>query len=148
MSAVAEQRLTAAKATSEWVQIAAQAPQMADTLGRYLVQVGAFLAPRSVEAADTALRQLARWLLDHTDIRSVAGIGRNDIEDFKVWLASRPGVHGRLTREHATAATANAASLLRTDHRVGLVRYSAPQSDPRPRPPTAPRTVAPLPRRP
>jgi site-specific recombinase XerD len=97
MSAVAEQRLPAAKATSEWAQIAAQSPQIADTLGRYLAQVGTFLAPRSVEAADAALRQLARWLLDHTDIRSIADIGRNDIEDFKVWLASRPGVDGHLT---------------------------------------------------
>ena len=97
MSAAAEQQLPAAKATSEWAQIAAQAPQIADTLGRYLTQVGTFLAPRSVEAADTALRQLARWLLDHTDIGTVAAIGRGDIEDFKVWLAGRPGVDGRLT---------------------------------------------------
>ena len=32
---------------------------MADTMGRYLSQVATFLAPRSVEAAEAALRQLA-----------------------------------------------------------------------------------------
>ena len=45
---------------------------MADTLGRYLSQAATFLAPNSVVAADLALRQFARWLLEHTDVRAVA----------------------------------------------------------------------------
>jgi site-specific recombinase XerD len=60
-------------------------------MARYLTQVATFLAPLSVEVVDNTLRQLARWLLAHTQIRAVADIGRDDIEDFKVWLADRPG---------------------------------------------------------
>jgi site-specific recombinase XerD len=84
-----------AVSASEWVDIAAIAPELASTMGRYLRQASTFLAPRSVDAADIALRQLARWLVHHTDRRSVADIGRNDIEDFKVWLAEQPGTGGR-----------------------------------------------------
>ncbi len=40
------------------------------------------------------MRQLANWLVDHTAIRAVATIGHDDIEDYKVWLAAQPGVHG------------------------------------------------------
>ena len=71
----------------DWAQIAALAPQIADTLGRYLSQAATFLAPNSVEVADRTLRQLAGWLLEHSDIRAVADIGRSDIEDFKVCLS-------------------------------------------------------------
>ena len=54
-----------------------------------------FLAPLSVESADNALRLLARWLLDRTDVRTVAEISRDDIEDFKVALAQRRGIKGQ-----------------------------------------------------
>ena len=75
-------------------QIAVQAPRLADTMARYLAQAGTFLAPRSVDVADNTLRQLARWLVAHTDITAVGEIGRDDIEDFKVWLAAQPGNNG------------------------------------------------------
>src|SRR5262245_3005317 len=97
MSAVAVPHPAGAPAAAQWAAIAGQAPQLAGTMGRYLSQVATFLAPRSVEAAETALRQLAGWLTDHTAIRTVAAVGRDDIEDYKVWLAARPGVHGRLS---------------------------------------------------
>jgi site-specific recombinase XerD len=61
---------------------------------RYLVQLTTFLAPRSVDAADNALRQLARWLTANTDVTTVAAITRTHIEDYKVWLAAQPGVSG------------------------------------------------------
>jgi site-specific recombinase XerD len=97
MSAVPDHQdhqVTSSKAASDWVQIAALAPQIADTLGRYLSQAATFLAPNSVEVADRTLRQLAGWLLEHSDIRAVADIGRSDIEDFKVWLVAQPGMRG------------------------------------------------------
>jgi hypothetical protein len=56
--------------------------------------VGTVLAPTSVLAADLALRQFARWLLEHSDVRTVADIGRGHVEDYKVWLADQPGVRG------------------------------------------------------
>ena len=49
---------------------------MADTLGRYLSQATTFLAPRSIDVADTLLRQFAFWLLEHTDVRTIAVVGR------------------------------------------------------------------------
>jgi hypothetical protein len=48
-------------AGAEWAEIAATAPEAAATMRRYLRQLGTFLAPRSVDAADGALRQFARW---------------------------------------------------------------------------------------
>jgi hypothetical protein len=81
-------------AASEWADIAADAPEMAATMGRYLSQIATFLAPASVVVADNALRQLAGWALANTGIESVAEIRRDDIEDFKVWLSDRPGMKG------------------------------------------------------
>ena len=94
MSALPVPQGVSSKASSEWADIAVQAPQMADTLGRYLSQASTFLAPRSVEVADVVLRQFARWLLEHTDVRTVAAAGRGHIEDFKLWLVARPGIRG------------------------------------------------------
>ena len=58
---------------------------------RYLIQLTTFLAPRSVDAADSALRQLTRWLTAETDVVAVAEITRAHIEDYKVWLAAQSG---------------------------------------------------------
>jgi site-specific recombinase XerD len=84
-------------AAAEWAQITEAAPQLAATMRRYLTQVAAFLAPRSVDVADAALRQLARWILACTGIEAVAQIRRDDIEDYKVWLARQPGTKGALS---------------------------------------------------
>ena len=94
MSAVPADERAGSKAAGEWAQIAAHAPQMAATLARYLSQAATFLAPTSVEVADLTLRQLAFWLLDHTDLRAVGDVRRSDIEDFKLWLVAQPGVTG------------------------------------------------------
>jgi site-specific recombinase XerD len=58
---------------------------------RYLIQLTTFLAPRSVDVADGTLRQLARWLTTHTEVKEVSQIKRAHIEDYKVWLAAQPG---------------------------------------------------------
>ena len=80
------------KVAHDWAVIAARAPRLAATLGRYLTQASTFLAPRSIDAASIALRQFAFWLLDHTDVTAVAAVSRTDVEDFTVWLADQPGV--------------------------------------------------------
>jgi site-specific recombinase XerD len=94
MNAV-EQARVESTITTAWAVIAAQGPQLADTMGRYLAQAATFLAPASVDSASLALRQLCRWLIEHTEIRSVAGIDRNAIEDYKVWLADQLVPGGR-----------------------------------------------------
>lgn len=73
----------------EWVLLSAASPQLAATMSQYLTQLGTFLAPRSVEAADNTLRQFARWLIAETDVTVIAGITRTHVEDYKVWLASQ-----------------------------------------------------------
>ena len=62
-------RQPALLAAAEWEQIERAAPALAVTMRRYLAQAATFLAPRSVAAADGALRQLARWLLASTEHR-------------------------------------------------------------------------------
>jgi len=78
----------------EWAELSTKSPQLVATMRRYLIQLTTFLAPRSVEAADGCLRQLARWLVADTDVTVVAEITRTHIEDYKVWLAAQPGVKG------------------------------------------------------
>jgi site-specific recombinase XerD len=81
-------------AAREATDVATQAPKMADTLARCLSQASTFLAPGSVESADTVLRQLARWLIEHTDVRTVTDIARGRIEEFNYWLVAPPGKRG------------------------------------------------------
>ena len=94
--AVAARRGWAALGASEreWDAVSVQAPQLAATMRRYLIQLGTFLAPRSVDAAAFTLRQFAGWLVANTDVAVVADISRTNVEDYKVWLAGRPGVSG------------------------------------------------------
>jgi len=87
-------------AAAQWAQIRAAVPQAAVTIQRYLQRLGAFLAPASVDAADNALRQFARWMITDAGLEAIAAVRRDDIEDYKVWLAARPRAGGRtITRE-------------------------------------------------
>jgi site-specific recombinase XerD len=89
--AIAEPWIPCDESHREWAELAARAPQMAATMRRYLIQLTTFLAPRSVDAADNTLRQLARWLTESTDVVVVANITRTHIENYKIWLAAQPG---------------------------------------------------------
>jgi len=91
-------------AEAEWAQIAAAAPQVAAVMRRYLRQLGTFLAPRSVDAADSALRQLARWMITEAGLAAVGDIRRDDIEDYKVWLAAQPGAAARRSPRRRTGS--------------------------------------------
>jgi site-specific recombinase XerD len=81
---------------AQWAVIAVHAPGLASTMGRYLAQVATFLAPASVEAADKALRNLARYLVDHEPhVCHVAEVDRDVAEDYKVWLAAQTNRSGQ-----------------------------------------------------
>lgn len=86
-------------ADAEWAQLRRAAPAAVSTVGRYLVRLEAFLAPKSVEAAENALRQFTRWMATCTELRAIADLRRDDVEDYKLWLAAQPGNHGRLSVE-------------------------------------------------
>jgi site-specific recombinase XerD len=87
-------------AAAEWARIETTAPQVATLMHRYLRQLGTFLAPMSVAAAENALRQLARWMITEARLTAVGDIRRDDVEDYKVWLAGQPRSAGQtITRE-------------------------------------------------
>jgi integrase len=85
----------ASKADRDWAHIATTAPGLAATMGRYLDQLGTVLASTSVEVADNTLRQLARWLLAETPVRTVSDVRRAHLEGFKVWLSCASAVNGK-----------------------------------------------------
>jgi site-specific recombinase XerD len=102
MSAVpaASLRPPGSPAAADWAGIEAAAPAVAAIAHRYLRQLGTFLAPASVDAAENALRYLARWMTEEAGLRAVGDVRRDHIEDFKVWLAARPRGGGRvITKE-------------------------------------------------
>src|SRR5216683_4155150 len=65
------------------------------TIQRYLQRLGVFLAPGSVAAAENALRQFARWMITDAGLDSIGAVRRDDIEDYKVWLAAQPRAGGQ-----------------------------------------------------
>lgn len=75
-----------------WDELAAQRPVIADTMRRYLRQLSCSLRPGSVGGADLALRCFATFLIEAApEVQTVAAVGRRHIEDYKPWLAARPG---------------------------------------------------------
>ena len=59
---------------------------------RYLTQISCVLRPGSVGGADLALRSFAAFLAETTlELTSIAQVTRGHIEEYKPWLAARPG---------------------------------------------------------
>jgi site-specific recombinase XerD len=90
----ASRAVTGSIAAAQWAQLRAAAPQVTATIQRYLQRLGAFLAPASVDAAENALRQFARWMITDAGLEAIAAVRRDDIEDYKVWLATQPRAGG------------------------------------------------------
>ena len=93
-----------------WEQLSVR-PRVVATMSRYLEQIGCVLRPGSVKGTDLALRSFAAFLLEVApDVTSIAQVTRRHVEDYKPWLAARPGQNNpRLTS--ATLA-----------HRLGTLR--------------------------
>lgn len=95
----------------DWAQLAEVIPGITIPMRRYLEQVGCVLRPGSVSGADLALRSFAAFLTEASPLTaSLAGITRRHIEDFKPWLAARPGQN----KPRLTPAT--------IAHRLGTLR--------------------------
>jgi site-specific recombinase XerD len=95
----------------DWDQLSVDVPAVTATMRRYLDQLACILRPGSVGGADQALRSLAAFLAEHApEVESVADIGRRHVEDFRQWLAARPG---------RNAVRVNPATLA---HRLGTLR--------------------------
>lgn len=93
-----------------WAAIVATAPTMAATMLAYLDQIAVSLRPRSVEAADNALRSLATYLVGEPRLRRLKGLRRDHVEGYKLWLAQRPAGRGK---------TISARTVR---HRLGMLR--------------------------
>jgi site-specific recombinase XerD len=94
-----------------WAELEPRVPAIVATMNRYLTQIACVLRPRSVVNTDMALRSFAGFLVECApDVRSVADVTRRHVEDFKPWLAARPGQHTL----RVTAAT--------LAHRLGTLR--------------------------
>jgi len=75
-----------------WAELEPALPQAAATMRRYLAQIGCVLRPYSVQNADQALRCFAAFLAQTAPgVTSTAQVTRRHIEDYKPWLAARPG---------------------------------------------------------
>jgi site-specific recombinase XerD len=93
-----------------WEHLAAR-PQIVDTMRRYLDQIACGLRPGSVTGADLALRSFAAFLVETApEVTSTAQLTRRHVEDYKPWLAKRPG------QNKARLTTATLA------HRLGTLR--------------------------
>ncbi len=76
----------------DWEQLTPLLPAVVDTMRRYLQQIGCILRPRSVTNTDICLRCFAGFLAEcYPQTRTVAAVGRRHIEEYKPWLAARPG---------------------------------------------------------
>jgi site-specific recombinase XerD len=94
-----------------WEELASSMPQVVATMRRYLVQVACVLRPGSVGGADLALRSFAAFLSEQSaEVTDVGQVSRRHIEDYKPWLAARPG-QNRARLSNATLA-----------HRLGTLR--------------------------
>jgi len=93
-----------------WEQLSA-APAVAGVMRRYLEQIACVLRPRSVANADQALRCFAGFLAEAApQVTCLSQVTRRHIEDYKPWLAARPGQN----KPRLTPAT--------IAHRLGTLR--------------------------
>jgi site-specific recombinase XerD len=94
-----------------WEELAVSRPVIVDTMRRYLRQVACSLRPSSVGGTDLALRCFVAFLLEaEPDVVSVSSVRRGHIENYKPWLAGRPG-------RASGPVTANTIT-----HRLGTLR--------------------------
>ena len=74
-----------------WEELAVR-PELVDTMRRYLEQVACVLRPGSVVNTDQALRSFTAFLIQCApEVTSTSQVTRRHIEDYKPWLAKRPG---------------------------------------------------------
>lgn len=83
---------------AQWAAVPAA---LAETAHRYLGQIELSLRPSTVRIAEQALRELAVFLArEAPEVTCVADIGRQHIEAYNLWLASRPRAGGGTLHRH------------------------------------------------
>jgi site-specific recombinase XerD len=98
-------------ALPSWEQLEHAVPAIVATMRRYLEQIACVLRPGSVVNADIALRSFAGFLVEAApEVTGTAQVTRRHVENYKPWLAKRPG------QNKARVTTATLA------HRLGTLR--------------------------
>ena len=111
MTAAATRGRNGLAALPSWEELEHAVPGVVATMRRYLEQIACILRPGSVVNADIALRSFAGFLVETTPgVTSTAQVTRRHIEDYKPWLAKRPGQN----KARVTPAT--------LAHRLGTLR--------------------------
>jgi integrase len=89
---------TGRTAASQWAMAALGLRQ---TAHRYLEQIQLSLRPSTVRIAEQVLRELATYLArEAPEVACVADIRRTHIEDYKIWLSTRPRAGGGTLHRH------------------------------------------------
>ena len=111
MTAAAARGRNGMAALPSWDELEQAVPAIVATMHRYLEQIACALRPGSVNNTDQALRAFAGFLAETAPhVVSIAQVTRRHIEDYKPWLAARPG------QNKARVTTATLA------HRLGTLR--------------------------
>jgi site-specific recombinase XerD len=94
-----------------WAELEPQVPAIVATMRRYLQQIACVCVRAVLLNTDMALRSFAAFLVQAApQVRSVTDVTRRHVEDYKPWLADRPGQH----KPRVTTAT--------LAHRLGTLR--------------------------
>jgi integrase len=95
----------------QWAEIRSVAPMLAETMTRYLEQVGLSLRPGTVRRHEAITREFARFVLESdATVTCASDIVRHHVEEYKIWLADRPSAQGGNLHRHTVC------------ERLGLVR--------------------------
>jgi len=91
----------ASERAAQWAEIRAAAPVLAETMARYVEQVGLSLRPGTMRRHEAITREFARFVLDRDDgVTAAADVRRRHVEDYKSWLAERPAARGGKLHRH------------------------------------------------
>jgi len=91
----------ASERAAQWADIRAAAPVLADTMTRYVEQVGLSLRPGTMRRHEAVTREFARFVLERDDrVVAAADVRRCHVEDYKSWLAERPAARGGKLHRH------------------------------------------------
>lgn len=91
----------ASERARQWAEIAAAAPTLAQTMRRYVEQVGLSLRPGTTERHEAVTREFARFVLERDPgVAAAADVRRHHVEDYKTWLSERPAARGGRLHRH------------------------------------------------
>ncbi len=91
----------ASERARQWAEIAAAAPKLAETMTRYVEQVGLSLRPGTTRRHEAVTREFGRFVLKRDRaVVAAADVRRCHVEDYKTWLAERPAARGGKLHRH------------------------------------------------